>query len=232
MLINIHTHLPINDEKNNIKNIYSLNIDEYFSIQQSFNQLFTIGIHPWNIVKNYKNQLIELENIIKNNLQNKNFFALGECGLDRSKNCNTPFDLQVELFYEQLKLAQKYNKIAIIHCVRSFPEIIQIRQKFKKIKVIFHGYNGNEQITKELLKNTHNYFSFGRLLLKNTKQQNVVTKIPLTKIFFESDTIHSKSIMTDLYKFAINKLKIADNVEDLSYIIEENFKAIPKITEV
>ncbi len=228
MLINIHTHLPIQNGFNKIKKVYSLGIDEYNSKQLASNDFYCVGLHPWHIRGNGVEQLGHLENIIKNSSENPSFVAIGECGLDRCKLDDICFEQQLLVFQNQLSLAQKYDKTVVIHCVKAYSEVIMLRNKLNlaNLNFIFHGYNGNEQTTKELLKNTNNYFSFGVSLLTNEKLQKVIKKIPTDKIFFETDTNKEANNLENLYQFAIKELKVADNIQDLSYIIENNFQEV------
>jgi TatD DNase family protein len=49
--------------------------------------------------------------------------------------------LQQSVFEQQLLLAQKYNKPAIIHCVAAFQEVIEIKNKLKiTVPLIIHGF--------------------------------------------------------------------------------------------
>ncbi len=228
MLIDIHTHLPVKNGSRKIKKVYSLDIDEY-NLQKLYNDdFYSVGVHPWHIRGTGIEQLGHLENVIKNNSDPTHFIAVGECGLDRSKQDNICFEQQLLVFQNQLRLAQKYEKTVIIHCVKAYSDVIMLRNKLNlpNLKFIFHRYNGNEQTTTELLKNHNNYFSFGVNLLTNEKLQKIAKKIPTDKIFFETDTNEDAISLEKLYQFVINDLKITDNIQDLSYIIENNFKEV------
>ncbi|UDQ98647.1 TatD family hydrolase [Lentisphaerota bacterium WC36G] len=233
MLINFHTHsqysTPTNSE---ILKIYSYDFYEITRAKENlFNIPVTIGIHPWYISGDFEFQLKQFIDFVNKTMNNNNFLAIGECGLDRSSHAIMPFEIQTIVFAEQLKLANKINKPIIVHCIKSYPEVIKLRKdlNLQHLTMIFHNYNANEQITNELLKNKNNYFSFGIQLLENKKLQSLLKKIPLNQIFFETDNIDDDIKLAQLYQFAVNELKVADNVRTLSYIIEDNFTHIFKI---
>ncbi|MCD8445183.1 TatD family hydrolase, partial [Tenacibaculum finnmarkense] len=138
--INIHTHTN-SDENFSILNCYPNSTD--------FNTPFSIGIHPWFINKNtIEDELI----FIKKKLLHKNCYAIGECGLDRLSEVN--YTLQIAVFKEQINLSEEFKKPLIIHCVRSFQEIIQIKKELKpRQKWLIHGFHKNNQIATDLIKN-------------------------------------------------------------------------------
>ena len=82
---------------------------------------FSMGIHPWYINKATLNK--QYEQIKQLNTQ-PGFVMIGECGLD--KHCPTPYDLQKEVFEKQIGISEEIGKPLIIHCVKSYNEIIEI----------------------------------------------------------------------------------------------------------
>ena len=199
--------------------------DEVFSIENKypnatgFSKPFSIGVHPWFI--NKENLEKELR-ILEENLQNKNCFAIGECGLD--KITETDFELQKEVFKSQIQLSEKYKKPLIIHCVKAYQEIIALKIELKPTQTwLLHGFNKNLQVVESLLKNGI-AVSIGAAIINNIKLQEVVSKIPLSSILLETDD--SKIEIQEIYhKIAILK-KI--EVEELQQIIKENFTKIFK----
>ena len=211
MFLNAHTHHLSND---------STVLELYNQFPNKLNngvKLFSIGIHPAYI----KTSSIEEEiRLIKQNLSNKNCLAIGEIGLD--KLCETDFKLQIEVFEQQLKIAEEFKIPVIIHSVRAYQEILQIRKKMKlTIPFMFHGFNKNEQLLHQIL--VQNCFvSFGKNLLYNKNLQIIFAKISASQFFLENDA--SEIPIKEIYAFAANLRKIT--IEELQLQQAENWKTI------
>jgi len=209
--VNIHTH-NLND-----KNLFSIrNIFLYKnSISESYQSL---GLHPWHLPEfDIEAEILKIEQ----NISNKNVIALGECGLD--KLVNVDFDLQIATFEKIISLSEKYSKPIIIHCVKSYNEIINIRKETNlQIPWIIHGYNGNHETAKQL-NDKNIYISVGRQIFNKTSKIFKSFKgLNLNFMFFESD---DKEIEIEkLYEFASEILKI--DVENLKMTVYENFRRI------
>ncbi|MCD8432883.1 TatD family hydrolase [Tenacibaculum finnmarkense genomovar ulcerans] len=206
--INIHTHTN-SDENFSILNCYPNSTD--------FNTPFSIGIHPWFINKNtIEDELI----FIKKKLLHKNCYAIGECGLDRLSEVN--YTLQIAVFKEQINLSEEFKKPLIIHCVRSFQEIIQIKKELKpRQKWLIHGFHKNNQIATDLIKNGC-FLSFGKALLYSEKLQEVFFTIPLDKIFLETDD--AKIDIATVYEKA-SRIKNT-SVKKIQENIHQNFNIL------
>jgi len=207
-----HTHTISSD-----KNVVSV-LNTYPNTSD-FSQSFSIGIHPWCINKeNLESKLL----VVEQKLQNKKCFALGECGLD--KIVKIDFELQKEVFKKQVLLSEKYKKPLIIHCVKSYQEIIEIKTGFKPKQIwILHGFNKNIRVAESLLKHDI-ILSFGAAIINNKKLQEVVSKISLDKILLETDD--SEISIQEVYQ----KIASIKNIEvlQLQQRIKQNFKRIFK----
>ena len=207
-----HTHTISSD-----KNVFS--IVNTYSNSTNFTNAFSVGIHPWFINKeNLDNELL----IVEQKLQEKNCFALGECGLD--KITKTDFELQKTVFKNQILLSEKHKKPLIIHCVKAFQEIIEIKKMIKPTQIwILHGFNKNLQVAESLLKNGF-IVSFGAAIINNKKLQDVVLNISLDNILLETDD--SEVTIQEVYQ----KIASIKNIEvkELQQKIEQNFKRIFK----
>jgi TatD DNase family protein len=210
MFIDIHTHNTSTNHNN--KSIFC--IDIYKDINSQIRKFSSIGIHPWFI-----NDTTNI-NIIENNINNKNIIAIGEIGLDKTIDIN--LDLQKELLFQQLNLAEQNNKPVIIHCVKAYSDFQQII-KNNSIPFIFHGFNSSLQTAKSLIENGA-YLSFGEHLLTNRKLQNILKNSDLSKMFFETDD--SEISINEIYLFAAKLLNI--KINDLQKRIEMNFKEVWK----
>lgn len=200
--INIHSHHSQTEDEISILNV-SPDIEGV-----STNQFISIGIHPW-FIKQYG--IPGVLDLIKSNASKKNVLAIGECGLD--KLIDVPFKIQEEIFIEQIKIAEAFNKPLIIHCVKAFNELIRIKKEHKiSVPLIIHGFNNNEQIAKELLLNSC-YLSFGKaLLIDNSNSQKVFKNTDIKNLFLETDDakVNIKSIFekaAELKNISVEELK-------------------------
>lgn len=209
----VHSHkIPLDKNTFSITNTYPNSID--------FSKPFSIGIHPWYI---NKNKIEEELLLIKEIIQKDNCLAIGECGLD--KKVEVDIEIQKEVFKKQVSLSEKYNKPVIIHCVKSYQEIIEFKKELKpKQYWVMHGFNKNSQIAESLLKNGV-FLSIGAEIIKNEKLQEVVSSIPISLILLETDD--SNIQIQEIYM----KIASIKNIElrVLQQKIKENFKKIFKV---
>lgn len=131
-----------------------------------------VGVHPWYINEASGNWAEEIEKILAENPD----LQVGEIGLDKLK---PDFSKQKQVFLTQLKLAQKYNRVASIHCVRAWGEMMPLLRDFKKdTRMLFHGFSG-DKIVVGFLADSDSYFS----VHNGTK----IPLIPADKLLIESD---------------------------------------------
>jgi TatD DNase family protein len=208
---NFHTHKSANrQDVLDIVNQYPNEFDESAAF-------YSIGIHPWYIVK----ERIEADlEIINQKLTAKNCLALGECGLD--KRAEVPFELQVTVFERQLHLAEKHQKPVVVHCVAAFQEVIALKKKLGiTVPMIIHGFSKNEQVAKQLLDNGF-YLSFGKYLIKNPHLEIVFKSIPNNRFFLETDTIDET--IEIVYALAAKYKNIT--VDELQQLMASNYKTV------
>lgn len=212
MLINIHTHHLAKDENStlNILNQYPWD----FHLNQSF---YSIGIHPIFITdSSIEKDLSKIEH----KLSDQKCLAIGEIGLD--KLCAVDFDLQITVFKRQLEIAKKYNTPLIIHCVRAHQEILKIQKDMKyTMPFIFHGFNKNDNVAQQLIKNKCK-LSFGKDLLHNKKLQTIFAEISENDFFLEND--NSQVPIEEIYHKAAEIRNTS--VKVISQITQCNFKTI------
>lgn len=208
---NLHTHKFTNQpEVLELVNQYPQEFDATIPF-------YSIGIHPWYIVKDRVEADLE---IIESKLQEKKCLAVGECGLD--KRIEIPFDLQQLVFEKQLALAEKYRKPVVIHCVAAFQEVIEIKKKLNiTVPMLIHGFSKNEQVAKQLIDNGF-YISFGKYLLRNPELGSVFKSIPNDRFFLETDTIEEG--IREVYALAAKYKELELN--ELQEIINTNFTRV------
>jgi len=146
--------------------------------------------------------------------------AIGEAGLD--KICNVDFSLQLKYFEKQIQISEQFKKPLIIHCVKAFNEIIQLKKLFKpRQSWIIHGFNKNEETAQQLMKNDIK-LSFGADLLKSKKLQTLLKGNDFKNIFLETD---DRDVSIEkIYIFAAGLKECS--LEEFKQQIYGNFKTI------
>lgn len=100
----------------------------------------SVGIHPWDSMA----WTLDEVDLLTPLLTNPQIVALGECGLDRLHNNPTANDFrhQLALLDAQATLAQQYHLPLILHCVKAFGELLQLRTQHPNSQWIIHGFRG------------------------------------------------------------------------------------------
>ena len=211
MFVDIHTHL---DNQSVIKIVDG---DEVRILE-------TAGVHPWDV-----NNLSQISQISQN-WTTKGFgllkqtdladlvWGIGEVGLDKVHK--ETFEKQIEVFNEMIRLSESYRKPMIIHCVRAYSEIIEMRKKTKAtMPWVIHGFNSSVETMRQLLRYDM-YISLGEVLYRNENQAvEILKNVPLDRLFLETDV--SGRDIKDVYIKAA-KLKGCE-VESLCKQIFENY---------
>ena len=219
--VNIHTHFAPSDK--NVLSIQNFTQNEWknaaFVIARNEAtegvHFASVGLHPWFLTKeNGEKDLETLAELLKN----PNVLAVGECGLDKLKG--ESLDVQTLFFEAQIRLAEAVRKPGIIHCVRAFNEIIVVKKRLKpSVPLVIHGFNKNEIILAELLKNDF-YISIGHAILRGSDEfKKNVLSIPLDRLFFETD---DKDVAVQSIYEAYSELAEMD-LNDLKSVVYKNF---------
>lgn len=204
-IIDIHTHTPGNS--NALLNYYA-----HFE-QSAAAPACSLGLHP-----RYPDQASYKQ--LETWAGQQQVLAIGECGLD--KLCDTEWSLQVQLFRQQIALANKLDKPLIIHCVRAYSECIQLLSA-AKVPVIFHGFNRGRSIAQMLLTKGF-YLSTGAAVF-NPAFGSVFATLPVDRLFFETDDRKDLAIGS-VYKRAAELKEI--EAEYLILQVEHNFQKVFK----
>lgn len=144
--------------------------------------LFSCGLHPWFLEES---QTEDQWKTFQLAAESKTCCAIGECGLD--KLCTTDWSVQVHWFERQIIFANEVNKPLIIHCVRSFEEVMASLEKCNnKVPVVFHGFSKGEQLAAQLVAKGY-YLSFGHHL-QNLKTADAFRNLSMDRVFLENDS--------------------------------------------
>ncbi|MCR4581012.1 MAG: TatD family hydrolase [Bacilli bacterium] len=142
---------------------------------------FCLGIHPENVDEDIN----ELEKLIEDNKDNPKFVAIGEIGLDYYWTKDNK-DKQIELFENQLKLAEKYNKPVVVHSREATQDTIDILGRYN-ITVYIHCFSGSKETADIYVKRGYYIGVGGVLTFKNAKIKDVIKDIPLENLLLETD---------------------------------------------
>lgn len=186
--LDFHTHLQRRQLDDSIIEIVSTSPQSTLE-----NCYFTIGVHPWDISSLLK---APEKAYISNILSKEYCLGLGEVGLDKYKGPS--IEIQSEVLKQQLELLKQFNKPVVVHCVKSFNEIIKIKREFPQISNwCIHGFNNNESIAKQLIEQGF-YLSFNIKEQQIEKFAKILPHTPINKIFFETDNYENEMI-EDVY---------------------------------
>lgn len=170
MLPNVHTH-------------HSKLADSEVFNQQGIaekKKFFSSGRHPWLL---FTDKDLNIEQL-KEELIQEGCVALGECGLDRVKG--PALEEQIAIFREQVHLSEELKLPMIIHCVRAWNELRELKRELSpSMPWIWHGFN-KPQLIREVIEEGI-YLSLGEELLHNTKLQSALKEVPIQKILIETD---------------------------------------------
>jgi TatD DNase family protein len=136
------------------------------------------------------------------------------------KSIEIPLELQTRVFEQQIEIADYHQKPIVIHCVRAFYELIAIKKRVKtQMPFVVHGFNKNEQVLEELLKNGF-YISLGAALLRaESNASQVISLIPSERLFLETDV---KDLpIQEVYLAAADRLQI--EMSTLKSTINHNY---------
>ncbi|MEL7587691.1 MAG: TatD family hydrolase [Prolixibacteraceae bacterium] len=214
-MINLHTHFKLPEGQTGLVS---------HPVQVEFlpepGQYYSIGLHPWSVNEPLDGDWIA---VLAHLSVHPQVLAIGECGLDRS--IETPLSMQEAAFTAQAELAEKQQLPVILHAVRSYADLLQIKKSIKtSVAWILHGYQGNPETTVQLAGHDF-YFSFGASLLKDLEKLNQsLRQVPSGHLFFETD--ESEVPVESIYNFAASVLKIP--VEELKISTGNNFKSVFK----
>lgn len=213
MFINVHTHSQLYDAKIELVNLAIDATDKP--------NYYSYGLHPCHINKESCYDVLERLEIIATE---KRCLAIGKCGLD--KLAETDFDLQQEIFVEQIKIANRIKKPLIVYCVKAFNELMNcLRLNDNEMPVIIQGYNHSENIA-QVLMSENCLFSFGKALLGyESNAAKTLINVGRKNFFLETDDADIS--IKYIYKKAAELLGIEETI--LQAQLQSNFENVFKL---
>jgi TatD DNase family protein len=210
VFINTHTHAQIFDAGIELVNI--------FPGDQERPKFFSCGLHPRYINRDdYREKLEEVEHAAAA----KSCLAIGECGLDKLSSVD--LDLQQEVFNAHIRIANSLGKPMIVHCVKSFNELINcLNLGNNEMPVVIHGFNNNENIA-SVLADHGCYFSFGKALLGyDSNASRAIRNVGRRRFFLETDDADIS--IKYIYRKASQLLGIEEEI--IAAQLQSNFEQV------
>lgn len=196
----------------------------------------TVGISPNDVTDNWEKDIIELDNILKEN--HKKVVAVGEIGLDYHYDIDK--GIQRQAFIKQIELANKYNLPIVIHTRDAVMDTLTIiKEHVVNKKGMFHCCPFNRELVKEALKLDYYISISGIVTFKNAKNaEEIINMIPLDKLLIETDSpflspepVRGKRNDSRNLKYIVDKIAEFKNLtsEEIANITYENAKRLYSI---
>jgi len=216
ILYDSHTHCKNRLDNTSSKFVSVCNIiaRTSTSLPLDSNLFYSVGIHPW-YLESWEEKFDYLQSIA----HQKNILAIGECGLDYCIDSDK--QIQKEVFKKQIELSEKLKKPLVVHAVRSYADVLQIRKEIKlKQNWVLHAYNSSWQMAQDL-QQFGCYFSFGKQVLNAPeKLKEVIRNLPLRRLLIESD--EDSKLLLEIYNRIAELRKIT--LKELILIQKNNFQ--------
>ena len=203
---NIHTHSLVHPESEILAQSPDLFPSDKLPVYTS------IGIHPWFLTEeNAESQWKALQKQVSH----PSVLAIGEGGLDKLKGPD--MELQVKILKQQVALSEEKSLPLIIHCVKAFNELIQLKKELRPHQPwIIHGFRGKEALAIDCIRHGF-YLSYGEHF-----QENALKATPQEKLFIETD--ESEESITDIYRRIAQTREISPH--ELTEAIKKNVREV------
>lgn len=198
-----------------------------------------MGLHPTEVKENWE----EVLDVMKEELENGKYVAVGEIGMDLYWDTST-LEIQKKAFEEQLKLAEKYQLPVIIHSRNACDETLEVIRKVKPtVPLIFHSFTAGVEDVRKIREIADAYFGInGVVTYKNAQSlRDALPEIGIERILLETDApwlspVPHRGKRNDSTKVTHVKDKIAEVLglpsETVERITDQNaIKAFPTINK-
>jgi len=244
MITDTHTHLYSSqfkeDQKEMIQRAKDAGVSRFFipAIDASYTEsmlkleenfpsdvYLMMGLHPTSVKENYLEELAH----VKKWIEQRNFYAIGEIGIDLYWD-KTFLKQQQEAFRTQIKWAKEKKLPIVIHCRDAFDAIFEILEEEKDaaLRGIFHCFTGTKEQALQAISYNMKLGIGGVVTFKNGKIDAFLNEIDLKNIVLETDAPYLAPVP---YRGKRNESAYITNVVDkLVDIYGLSFKDISEIT--
>ena len=203
-IIDTHTHLYLNQFKDDIDKVIKRSIDigisklifpaidsshfdDMHDLKNKYpdNIYLMSGLHPTNVKENYKEEL----EFVVNSLKSHSYVAIGEIGIDLYWD-KTYLKQQQHAFEFQIRLAIKNDLPIVIHCREAFDEIFEIldKENCTKLRGVFHCFTGTLEQANRAIRLGFKLGIGGVVTFKNGGIDKFLSQIDLKHIVLETDS--------------------------------------------
>ena len=149
------------------------------------NVFLMMGLHPTSVKENFKEELAHVKDL----LDSRHFYAVGEIGIDLYWD-KTFLTEQQEAFRTQIRWAKEKNLPIVIHSRESFDEIFEVleTEKDEKLRGIFQCFTGTLEQAHQAITYNMKLGIGGVVTFKNGKIDQFLNQIELKNIVLETDS--------------------------------------------
>ena len=145
-----------------------------------------IGLHPEDVKEDYKEVLGKMHQ----ELDNSNYIAIGEVGLDYYWSREFEKE-QLDAFEQQVQWSIETQLPLMIHCRKAQNEMVKIIRKYEKELPggVFHCFTGNQHEATELLQFDKFVLGIGGVstFKKSHLAEDLAAVVPIDRIVLETD---------------------------------------------
>ena len=184
-----------------------------------------MGLHPTSVKENYLEELA----LVKKWIDQRNFYAIGEIGIDLYWD-QTFLTQQQNAFRTQIQWAKERKMPINIHCRNAFDEIFEILESEKSddLRGVFHCFTGTLEQAKQAISYNMKLGIGGVATFKNGKIDKFLNEIDLKHIVLETDAPY---LAPTPYRGKRNESAYLTNIIDkLVDIYNVSFQEIAEIT--
>ncbi|HYG60604.1 MAG TPA: TatD family hydrolase [Symbiobacteriaceae bacterium] len=145
-----------------------------------------VGIHPTDALEWNE----ETERLLRVAARNEKVRAIGEVGLDYYWKDRAPFDVQRDVFRQQIRLARECKLPLVIHDRDAHDDVVRILEEEHAAEVggIMHCFAGDWAVAERCLALGFYLGVGGTVTYKNNPTgQDVVRRMPLDRLVLETD---------------------------------------------
>ncbi len=158
-----------------------------YQLEKQFpeNVFLMMGLHPTNVKENFEEELKHIEQ----QFAERNFYAVGEIGIDLYWDKST-LGIQQEAFKRQIRLAKSKNLPIVIHCRDAFDEVFEVLESEKGDDLfgIFHCFSGTKEQAEKALSYNMKLGIGGIVTFKNGGLDKFISDFLIEDIVLETDS--------------------------------------------